>query len=83
MVNGVAKVTLLRLSENKTILTTSMEIFFTALGWVLIIEGLLPFLSPKGWRGVFEQVLKLTDGQIRFFGLGSIVVGLLLMLLLE
>jgi uncharacterized protein len=59
-----------------------MEIFFTALGLVLIIEGLLPFISPKGWRGVFEQVLKLSDGQIRFYGLASIVAGLLLMWLL-
>jgi uncharacterized protein YjeT (DUF2065 family) len=59
-----------------------MAIFFTALGLVLIIEGLLPFLSPKGWRGVFEQVLKLSDGQIRFYGLASIVAGLLLMWLL-
>jgi uncharacterized protein len=59
-----------------------MEILFTALGLVLIIEGLLPFISPKGWRGVFEQVLKLSDGQIRFYGLASIVAGLLLMWLL-
>ncbi len=59
-----------------------MEILFTALGLVLIIEGLLPFISPKGWRGVFEQVLKLSDGQIRFYGLISILIGLLLMLLL-
>jgi uncharacterized protein len=59
-----------------------MEILFTALGLVLVIEGLLPFISPKGWRGVFEQVLKLSDGQIRFYGLASILVGLLLMWLL-
>jgi uncharacterized protein len=59
-----------------------MEIFFTALGLVFVIEGLLPFVSPRGWRGIFEQVLKLSDGQIRFYGLASIVAGLLLMWLL-
>ncbi len=58
-----------------------MEIFFTALGLVLIIEGLLPFASPKGWRSVFEKVLKLSDGQIRFYGLGSIALGLVVMLI--
>ena len=43
---------------------------------MLVIEGLLPFISPRGWRGMFEKILALTDGQIRFFGLGSIVAGL-------
>jgi len=43
---------------------------------MLVIEGLLPLLSPRGWRGMFEQILKLSDGQIRFFGLCSIAVGL-------
>lgn len=59
-----------------------MSSFFAALALVLIMEGLLPFISPKGWRGVFEKVLKLSDGQIRFYGLGSIVVGLTLLLIL-
>ena len=56
--------------------------FWTALGMVLVIEGLLPFLSPGGWRSMFMQVLQLRDGQIRFFGLGSMVAGLLLIWLL-
>lgn len=59
-----------------------MEWFFSALALVLIIEGLLPFISPKGWRGVFEKVLQLSDGQIRFYGLASIVAGLVLLLIL-
>ena len=48
-----------------------------ALALVLVIEGLLPFLSPTSWRKAFEQALKLSDGQIRFFGLCSVVLGLL------
>jgi uncharacterized protein len=59
-----------------------MEAFFSALALVLIIEGLLPFLSPKGWRGVFEKIIQLSDGQIRFYGLASIVAGLVLLLIL-
>jgi uncharacterized protein len=59
-----------------------MDTFFTALALVLIIEGLLPFLSPRGWRGVFEKIIKLSDGQIRFYGLASMAVGLVLMLIL-
>lgn len=57
--------------------------FWTALGLVLVIEGLLPFLSPGGWRRMFEQVLRLRDGQIRFFGLGSVLLGVLLIWLLS
>ena len=48
-----------------------------ALAAVLVIEGILPLLSPAGWRKAFEQALKMNDGQIRFFGLCSVVLGLL------
>ena len=48
-----------------------------ALALVLVIEGLLPFLSPTRWRKAFEQVLKMSNGQIRFFGMCSVVLGLL------
>lgn len=54
-----------------------------ALAIVLVIEGMLPFLSPTSWRKAFEQALKLSDGQIRFFGLCSVVLGLLAMLFLD
>ena len=48
-----------------------------ALALVLVLEGLFPFMSPSGWRRVFTQILQMSDGQIRFFGLCSIMVGLL------
>jgi uncharacterized protein YjeT (DUF2065 family) len=50
--------------------------FWIALALVLVVEGLLPFLSPGGWRRMFSQMQQLNDGQIRFFGLCSIVLGL-------
>jgi len=54
-----------------------------ALALVLVLEGLLPFLSPKGWRRMFSQILQLSDGQIRFFGLCSMGIGLLCLLWLQ
>lgn len=54
-----------------------------ALALMLVLEGLLPFLSPRGWRSIFERATQLTDGQIRFFGLSSMAVGLLLLVLLR
>jgi hypothetical protein len=45
---------------------------------VLVIEGLFPFVSPAGWRKMFAQLLQFSDGQIRFFALGSVLCGLLM-----
>jgi len=46
---------------------------------MLILEGLMPMLSPLRWRSLFEQLLKLQDGQIRFFGLLMVIAGLILL----
>ncbi|MFK7963756.1 MAG: DUF2065 family protein [Burkholderiaceae bacterium] len=59
----------------------SFELILTALGLVLVLEGLLPFLGPSTWREVFLQVAKMTDGQIRFMGLGALLLGLFLILI--
>jgi uncharacterized protein YjeT (DUF2065 family) len=50
-----------------------------ALALMLLLEGLLPLLNPRGWRGVFARVLQMTDGQIRFIGLLAVGAGLLLL----
>ncbi|HZY16823.1 MAG TPA: DUF2065 domain-containing protein [Ramlibacter sp.] len=52
------------------------DVFWSALALVLVLEGLFPFLSPAGWRQTFQKLLQLRDGQLRFFGLASIVLGL-------
>lgn len=54
------------------------ESVLTALALVFVVEGLLPLLSPGGWRRLFEQALRLSDGQLRFLGLASLLCGLLL-----
>lgn len=55
----------------------SSEVFWAACALVLVIEGLLPLLAPRAWRRAFQQLMELRDGQLRFFGLCSIVLGLL------
>jgi uncharacterized protein len=52
----------------------------TALGLFLMIEGLLPFASPTAWRNMMQRVLLMRDGQIRFMGLGAVLLGLLLLM---
>jgi uncharacterized protein YjeT (DUF2065 family) len=54
-----------------------------ALALMLVFEGLLPFMSPAAWRQVFQRALQLSDGQIRFFGLASMLAGLLLLAVLH
>ena len=47
-------------------------------GMVLLLEGALPFVAPAMWRETMLRIAQLQDGQIRFIGLGGIVVGGLL-----
>jgi uncharacterized protein YjeT (DUF2065 family) len=57
------------------------DLLLGGLALMLVFEGLLPFLSPGTWRQIFERATQLTDGQIRFFGLSSMIIGLLLLVL--
>lgn len=54
-----------------------------ALALMLVIEGLLPFLLPGIWRDTFRRLTEMSDGQIRFIGLSSMLAGLLLMFLIR
>jgi uncharacterized protein len=58
------------------------DVLWVACALVLVFEGMLPFLSPKVWRQVFERALKMSDGQIRFVGLSSMLLGVGLLLIL-
>ena len=51
----------------------------TALALMLIIEGMLPFLAPAFWRETFRRITAMSDGQLRFIGLTSMLAGLLLL----
>jgi uncharacterized protein YjeT (DUF2065 family) len=52
----------------------------TALALMLVIEGVLPFLAPGLWRETFRRITEMSDGQVRFIGLTSMLCGLLLLL---
>ena len=56
------------------------DLFWPALALVLVFEGLMPLLVPSVWRRMFTEMLRLQDGQIRFFGLICVVCGVLLWL---
>lgn len=55
----------------------------TAFALVLVIEGLLPFLVPGLWREAFRRLISMSDGQLRFIGLTSMLAGLLLLVVVR
>jgi uncharacterized protein YjeT (DUF2065 family) len=52
----------------------------TVLGLLLVFEGLMPLLLPQTWRDTFRRIMALKDGQLRFMGLMSVLLGLVLIL---
>jgi uncharacterized protein YjeT (DUF2065 family) len=50
-----------------------------AIALVLIIEGMLPFISPNRWRNMLAIVAQMDDRVIRNIGLGSMLCGVLLL----
>ena len=57
------------------------DLLLAAVALMLVLEGLLPFLSPQTWRQMFERATRMSDGQIRFLGMTCMVAGVALMLL--
>jgi len=55
------------------------QYWLLGLAMMLVIEGLLPFLLPELWRDTFRKLVTLTEGQLRFIGLTSMLSGLLLL----
>jgi uncharacterized protein YjeT (DUF2065 family) len=58
------------------------ETFLAACALVLVLEGLLPLVAPRAWRDAFRRLTDLSDGQLRFIGLSSIVIGVILLVTL-
>lgn len=56
-----------------------MQDLFAALALVLVIEGILPLLSPSGYRSALQSMLQQDDQMLRKIAIGSILAGLLLL----
>jgi uncharacterized protein YjeT (DUF2065 family) len=57
--------------------------WLAAIGLVLVVEGILPFAAPAGWREGFRRMLEFSDGQLRFIGATSMLGGLFVLMLLN
>ena len=50
---------------------------------VLVLEGILPFASPRTVRKIWESITTMPDRSLRIFGLVSMLVGVLLLTLIR
>lgn len=58
-----------------------MSTLLTAFALMLVLEGILPLVAPATWRDTFRRITELADGQIRFVGLTSMLLGIGLLFL--
>ena len=54
-----------------------------ALGLLLVIEGILPFLSPRAIRRALEQMMSMNDATLRVAGAASMLAGVLVLWLVR
>ena len=57
--------------------------FFAALGLFLVLEGMAPFLNPQGLKRALTRLLQVPDRELRFAGLGSMLVGVIILFLVR
>ena len=55
----------------------------TAFALYLIIEGMIPFVSPERFRRAVSQIAQLGDNNLRLAGLVAMAAGLLLLFLIR
>lgn len=61
-------------------MTTTLLIAF---GLMLVLEGVLPLVAPQAWRETFKRITELKDGQLRFVGIFSMMVGLIIIFIVK
>ncbi|HTC53147.1 MAG TPA: DUF2065 domain-containing protein [Steroidobacteraceae bacterium] len=54
-----------------------------ALALLFVLEGIFPFLSPAGTKRALARILSFGDREIRIAGLGSMLVGVVLLFLIN
>lgn len=56
---------------------------WAALALVLILEGLLPFISPRGYRNMVQQMATMPEKMLRNVGLGLMLAGVVFLVLVR
>jgi uncharacterized protein len=54
-----------------------------ALGLFLVLEGIAPFVNPQGVKRAFARLMQVQDRELRIAGLGSMLVGVVILFLVR
>lgn len=60
-----------------------LDTLLAALALMLVVEGILPFLSPDGFRRMLQSIGQMDDRSLRITGLASMLSGVLLLYLVR
>ena len=64
-------------------MSLSLTDLLAALGLFLVLEGMAPFLNPQGVKRAFAKLLEVRDRELRIAGLGSMLVGVIILFLVR
>lgn len=64
-------------------MSLSLTDLLAALGLFLVLEGMAPFLNPQGVKRAFARLVEVRDRELRIAGLGSMLVGIIILFLVR
>ena len=64
-------------------MSLNLSDLFAALGLFLVFEGIAPFLNPRGVKRALTKLLEVRDRELRIAGLGSMLVGVIILFLVR
>ena len=64
-------------------MSLNLSDLIAALGLFLVFEGIAPFLNPRGMKRVFSWLLEVGDRELRIGGLGSMLLGVIILFLVR
>ena len=64
-------------------MSVNLSDLLAALGLLLVLEGIAPFLHPQGVKHALAKLLQVSDRELRIAGLGSMLVGVIILFLVR
>ena len=64
-------------------MTINLTDLLAALGLFFVMEGIAPFLNPQGLKRALAKIAEVRDRELRIAGLGSMLVGVIILFLVR
>jgi uncharacterized protein YjeT (DUF2065 family) len=64
-------------------MTINLTDLLAALGLFFVMEGIAPFLNPQGLKRALAKLAQVRDRELRIAGLGSMLVGVIILFLVR